>query len=442
MMKNKFINKVNNRTLVIGVLGLGYVGLPLAEAFVRQNIRVIGFDVSKNRIKQIKSGVSGMNNFSDSRVVDMNSSGYFETTVDPKKLAEADALLICVPTPLDNYHRPDLSYVKQTCETIKKILRPGHLIVLESTTYPGTTRDIMAPILEESGLKGGQDFALAYSPEREDPGNANYETSTIPKLVGADSSDEREMSIAVYDLIVETVMVPNTWTAEAAKLTENIFRWVNIGLINELKLIFDKMDIDVWDVVKAASTKPFGYMAFYPGPGVGGHCIRVDPYYLTWKAREHGISTRFIELAGEVNIAMPKYVVSRLMEELNSRHHKALSGSKILVCGLSYKQDINDIRESPSLEILNILKSFGAKIDYYDPYIPSVPHLHDYPQFEGMKSIEWSETNLQKYDAALIATGHSTVDYNRLIRCVPLMLDTRNVSKSLPDSLMHKVAKA
>lgn len=441
-MKEQFLKKVEDRSIVVAVIGLGYVGLPLAEAYVKQGVNVVGFDVSTKRVGDLNKGVSGMNNIADSRVVAMNESGLFKATTDKDVLKEADALLICVPTPLDNYHHPDLSYVTATCETLKDYLRPGQIVVLESTTFPGTTTDIMTPILEESGLKAGVDFALAYSPEREDPGNANYETSTIPKLVGADSQHERDMAEAIYDIIVQTVMVPNTRTAEAAKLTENIFRWVNIGLVNELKLVFDKMDIDVWDVVKAADSKPFGFMAFYPGPGVGGHCIRVDPYYLTWKAREHGLSTRFIELAGEVNIAMPKYCVHRLMEELNLRQKKALADCKILLCGLSYKRDINDLRESPSLELLQLLQEFGADVDYFDPFIPEVPRLHDFPQFEGMKGVEWNEEEFKKYDACLVATDHTNVDYARLVEIMPLTVDTRNTTKDIPENLKLKVAKA
>jgi len=440
-MLKQFTSRLENGKLVIAVLGLGYVGLPLAEAYTRSGINVIGFDVNKNRIDQLNSGKSGMRHIKDERVQKMVDSGFFQASYDPKVLGEADALLICVPTPLDQYHHPDLSYVEATCHTLKQHLRTGQLIVLESTTYPGTTQEVMLPILEESGLKAGKDFALAYSPEREDPGNIDFETSTIPKLVGADSEDERAMSKAVYDIIVETVMVPNTKTAEAAKLTENIFRWVNIALVNELKLIYDKMDIDVWDVIEAAKSKPFGYMPFYPGPGVGGHCIRIDPYYLTWKAREHGISTRFIELAGEINIAMPKHVINRLMEELNLRQKKALSDCRILLCGLAYKKNIDDLRESPSMELFHILEKHGANVDYYDPFIPEVPHTHDYPQYEGRTSITWDINALKSYDAVVIATDHAFVDYHTLVETVPLTVDTRNCTKDLSEALQQKVAK-
>lgn len=440
-MLKTFNKKLETGKLVVAVVGLGYVGLPLAEAYTRAGTKVIGFDVSKKRANQLNSGKSGMRHIDDTRVKKMVDSGYFSATTDENALAEADAILICVPTPLDKYHHPDLSYVEATCHTLKKQLRSGQLVVLESTTYPGTTQDIMRPILEESGLKAGKDFALAYSPEREDPGNIDFETSTIPKLVGADTEDERAMSKAIYDKIVETVMVPNAKTAEAAKLTENIFRWVNIALVNELKLVFDKMDIDVWEVIEAAKSKPFGYMPFYPGPGVGGHCIRIDPYYLTWKAREHGISTRFIELAGEINIAMPTHVVGRMMEELNLRHKKALGDCKVLLCGLAYKKNIDDLRESPSMEILELLEKHGATVDYYDPFIPEVPHTHDHPQYEGRKSIAWDVKALKNYDVALIATDHSFLDYAVLVEALPLTIDSRNCTKDLSEKLRAKVAK-
>jgi len=437
-----FLEKCVSDEVVVGIFGLGYVGLPLAEAFVRNNIQVIGYDVSVKRIEELEAGKSGMNHIDDQRVVDMLASGKFKATSDPSLMSDADAILLCVPTPLDKYHHPDLSYVKQTCHTLKKTLRRGQLIVLESTTYPGTTEDVIKPILEETGLKANEDFALAYSPEREDPGNIDFETTSIPKLVGADNDAEREMALAVYDKIVETVSVASTRVAEAAKLTENIFRWVNIAMANELKVIFDAMGIDVWEVIDAAKSKPFGYMAFYPGPGVGGHCIRIDPYYLTWKAREHDLSTRLIELAGEINIAMPKRVVSRLMEELNLRHQKALASCRILLCGLSYKKDIGDMRESPSTEVLVIMQEHGATVDYYDPYVPVVPHLHEAPELEGKVSIEWSAENLSKYDAVVITTDHTDVDYELLVKTVPLVLDTRNVTKSLSEELRQKTAKA
>ena len=437
-----FVEKAESGDLIVAVLGLGYVGLPLTEAYVRSGTKVIGFDILQARVDQLNSGRSGMNHIDDERVGRMVESGLFKATTDTELLRAADALLICVPTPLDKYHHPDLSYVESTCRMLAGHLREGQIVVLESTTYPGTTQEVMRPILETSGLKAGRDFALAYSPEREDPGNIDFETSTIPKLVGADSEGEKMMAKAVYDKIVSTVMTPDAKTAEAAKLTENIFRWVNIGLVNELKMIFEPMGLDVWEVIDAAASKPFGFMPFYPGPGVGGHCIRVDPYYLTWKARENGTSTRFIELAGDINIKMPRRVVSRLMEELNARQKKALSGCRILLCGLAYKKNIDDLRESPALEVLQILEEAGAKVDFFDPFIAKVPPLHDFPQFEGRESIKWDVDALGLYDAAVITTAHSFVDYAVLVDNLPLVVDTRNVTKDLSERLRAKVAKA
>lgn len=441
-LKNTFLEKAKNKDLVIGVIGLGYVGVPLAEAFTRSGSKVVGYDINAKRVKTLMSGKSGMNHIGDNVIEGMKASKLFTATTDIKALKEADALLICVPTPLDCYHHPDLTYVEATCEALSKILRPGHLVVLESTTYPGTTDDIVTVELEKSGLKAGIDFGVAYSPEREDPGNIDFNTSTIPKLIGANTELERNITKAVYDQIVETVMVKDTRTAEAAKLTENIFRWINIGAVNELKMIFEAMDINVWEVIDAAATKPFGFMPFYPGPGVGGHCIRVDPYYLTWKAREHGVSTQFIELAGQVNIAMPRRVVSRLMEELNKRHKKALSGSRVLLCGLSYKRDVDDVRESPSFEVLEHLKENGANVDYYDPHVTAIPHVHEFPHFQGIESVKWDLDKFSKYDAVIVATDHRAVDYEALCKAMPLMIDTRNVSREFTSKLREKVALA
>ena len=326
-----FQDKAKNKDLVVGIVGLGYVGLPLAEAYVRQGISIIGYDISEARAAELNAGQSGMKHIADERVQIMLDKKLFRATSNPADLVDADAILICVPTPLDMHHEPDLSYVESTCETLKDNLRKGQMVILESTTYPGTTSEVMAPILEKSGLKAGVDFAMAYSPEREDPGNPDFETSTIPKVVGADSEAERQIAKALYDIIVQTVLVSNTKTAEATKLVENIYRWVNIAMVNELKIIFDHMDIDVWEVIEAAKTKPFGFQAFYPGPGVGGHCIRIDPFYLSWKAKEFGSSTRFINLAGEINTRMPKHVVRRLLEELSTRCKKALNGANVSV---------------------------------------------------------------------------------------------------------------
>jgi UDP-N-acetyl-D-glucosamine dehydrogenase len=437
-MKAEFLKKAESGDLVIGIVGLGYVGLPLAEAYVAQNTRVIGYDISKARADQLNSGQSGMKHIADSRVQEMIDKKMFIATADPKDLKDADAILIAVPTPLDVHHQPDLSYVVSTCETLSTVLRKGQLVVLESTTYPGTTEEIMKPILEKSGLTAGTDFALAYSPEREDPGNKNFDTASIPKVVGADGADARDMAKAAYDIIVTTVMVSNARTAEATKLVENIYRWINIAAVNEMKVIFEAMDIDIWEVIDAAKTKPFGFQAFYPGPGVGGHCIRIDPYYLSYKAREHGLSTQFIELAGDINTNMPRRIVQRLLEEMSLKRRKALAGSKVLLVGLAYKADIDDMRESPSLELIHLLKEHGAEVSYFDPFIPEVPMTREHPEFAGMKSAE----DFEGYDCAVIATAHSDVDYDKLCSTIPLVVDTRNATADLTDKYLDTLVKA
>ncbi|MDA8887809.1 nucleotide sugar dehydrogenase [Hellea sp.] len=438
----EFLKKADNKTLVVGIVGLGYVGLPLAEAYVRVGVSVIGYDINQDRANQLNSGLSGMKHIADTRVQEMLDKKLFKATSLPKDLTNADAILIAVPTPLDVHHQPDLSFVVSTCKALSKHLRPGQLVVLESTTYPGTTEEIMKPILEESGLVAGIDFALAYSPEREDPGNPNFDTSTIPKVVGADSEGARNMAKAVYDLIVKTVIVSNTKTAEATKLVENIYRWINIAAVNEMKVIFEKMDIDIWEVIDAAKTKPFGYQAFYPGPGVGGHCIRIDPYYLSYKAREYGLSTQFIELAGDINTNMPRRIIQRLLEEMSLKLKKALAGSKILLCGLAYKKDIDDMRESPSLELYSILEKHGAIVTYYDPYILKVPHTREHPELSGKESLVWDIKNLKKFDAAIIATDHSNVDYSVLCEAIPLIIDTRNATAEIFKKFSDVIVKA
>ena len=441
-IEKEFLKKSDNNSLVVGIIGLGYVGLPLAEAYAHAGVCVIGYDISEERANQLNAGISGMKHIADTRVQEMLNKRLFRPTHNPQDLVDADAILIAVPTPLDIHHQPDLSYVKNTCHTLKKHLRRGQLIVLESTTYPGTTEEVMKPILEESGLVEGVDFALAYSPEREDPGNPDFETSTIPKVVGADTKYARSMAKAVYDKIVKTVMVSNTRTAEATKLVENIYRWINIAAVNEMKVIFEKMEIDIWEVIDAAKTKPFGFQAFYPGPGVGGHCIRIDPYYLSYKAREHGLSTQFIDLAGNINTNMPRRIIQRLLEEMSLQKGKSLSGSKVLLCGLAYKKDIDDMRESPSLELMHILKDHGAEVHYYDPIIPEVPYMRDHPEFMGLKAIKWSKKELITFDAAVISTDHTSVDYTELCKCITLVIDTRNATASVPQKYKNLVFKA
>ncbi|HPF47558.1 MAG TPA: nucleotide sugar dehydrogenase [Emcibacteraceae bacterium] len=420
--------KIANNRFVAGIIGLGYVGLPLMHSICRSGAKVVGFDIDQGKADQLNAGKSYLDTVPAKIIKTHRDSGLFEATTDFSKLAEVDVIIICVPTPLDQHREPDLSYVVKTVETIAETLRPEQLVVLESTTYPGTLQDVVKPILEEkTKLTAGKDFYLAFSPEREDPGNPNFETSTIPKVVGADSDIERELAVNLYSRFVDKVVpVSTSHTAEAVKITENIFRAVNIALVNELKIIYAKMGIDVWEVVEAAKTKPFGYMPFYPGPGLGGHCIPIDPFYLTWKAREVEVPTRFIELAGEINTAMPKYVVEQTANALSAKKKKALNGSKILVIGLAYKKNINDQRESPTFPIMEMLDKQGAVVDFYDPYIPEIMPTRHYPKMSGRKSIEWKKDDLKSYDAIMILTDHDNVAYEDIAESGCLVIDTRN----------------
>ncbi len=441
-MAVEFVEKAKARDLTVGIIGLGYVGLPLAEAFINSGMRVLGYDVDEEKVAAIKSAKTYIKHIPDERLADMNDTGRMDATADPSRLQDADAILMCVPTPLNIHREPDISYVEQTTETIAQYLRKGQIVILESTTYPGTSEEVVRPILEKSGLKAGVDFAVAYSPEREDPGNPDFNTNTIPKVVGADSKHERDMAEALYAAITTPFVVPNMKTAEAVKLTENIFRLVNIALVNELKVVFQGMDIDVWDVIEGAKSKPFGYMAFYPGPGLGGHCIPIDPFYLTWKARAHRQSTRFIELAGDVVMAMPRLVIETVAHGLSERLKKSIAGSRILICGLAYKKNVDDMRESPSLHLIEMLQERGAKVDFYDPHIPQVPETRDHPEFSGMKSIELTRGNLAAYDAVLISTDHDNVDYQMIVDAAPLIVDTRNALADFADSHGEKILKA
>ncbi len=426
----------------VGVIGLGYVGLPLVRAFSARGFQVTGFDVDRRKVAQLQAGESYIRMIPTSAVREMVDSGRFRATVDFAETGAMDAILICVPTPLDGRREPDLSYVERTAESIASHLRPGQLVVLESTTYPGTTAELLRPILERGGLVSGTDFFLAYSPEREDPGNPKYQTSTIPKVVGGDGPAAAGLAAALYGQVVtEVVPVSSLATAEAVKLTENIFRAVNIALVNELKLIYEKMGIDVWEVIDAAKTKPFGFMPFYPGPGLGGHCIPIDPFYLSWKARQYDVDTRFIELAGEINTAMPQHVVRRLGEELERREGKGLRGARVLVVGAAYKKNVDDIRESPALRILSLLREGGAEVDYHDPYIPEIQTAREHAELSGMKSIDWTPERLETYDAALICTDHDSIDYEALVRNCPLVVDTRNATRGV-EVLRERIAKA
>ncbi len=422
-IKDDMLQKIDNKTAVIGVIGLGYVGLPLLNCFVEKDFQSIGFDVDEKKITALFEGKSYIKHIPSSRIQKVVSSGKFHATSDYSDLKKCDAVLMAVPTPLSKNREPDMSYVIATCEEVSKNMRPGQIIILESTTYPGTTDELMVPILERSGLKVNEDFYVAFSPEREDPNNPNYTTETIPKVVGATSPEGLEVAEKLYQqVVVQTVPVSSTRAAEATKLMENIFRSVNIALVNELKVTFMRMGIDIWEVVEAAKTKPFGYMPFYPGPGLGGHCIPIDPFYLTWKAREYGVATRFIELAGEINTSMPEFVVGRAMDVLNEEG-KPLRGSKILILGLAYKANVDDDRESPSYRLMELLEHKGAEVFYNDPYVPVIRPSREFPHYAGRESEEISND----YDLILIATAHDeykAFDFSKIT--VPI-LDTRNV---------------
>lgn len=423
-----------NRTARVGVIGLGYVGLPLAEAFALKGFSVTGFDIDENKPRLLNAGKTYLRHIAETRVEAMVASGNFQATADFAALADMDAVLICVPTPLTRSREPDLRFVTDTAEALVSRLRPGQLVVLESTTWPGTTTEVLKPILESGGLRSGTDFYLAYSPEREDPGNPDFGAATIPKVVGGDGEVALRLAAALYGQVIgQVVPVSSAATAEAVKLTENIFRAVNIALANELKLVYDRMGIDVWEVVDAAKTKPFGYMPFYPGPGLGGHCIPIDPFYLTWKAREHGLATRFIELAGEINTDMPRHVVRRLAEALDAQTGKGLNGARILLVGLAYKKNIDDIRESPALAIIELLEARGAIVDYYDPYVAEIPMTREHAPLAGRRSVAWDSAKLAAYDAAFICTDHDAVDYAGLVANSRLVVDTRNATRNVAE---------
>jgi UDP-N-acetyl-D-glucosamine dehydrogenase len=426
------LDRLESRQATLGVIGLGYVGLPLSAAAHRAGFRVLGFDVDASKIDKLSRGESPVGTVPQSVVETMCADGRFHATDQVSALKEVDALIICVPTPIDLHRNPDLSYVVATADMIATILRPGQIVVLESTTWPGTTDEIVKPILEAAGLKAGEDFLLAYAPEREDPGNPNFETSTIPRVIGADDDASRRAAELIYAPIVSRIIpVSSTRTAEAVKLTENIYRAVNIALVNELKLIYGKMGINIWEVIDAAKSKPFGFQAFYPGPGLGGHCIPIDPFYLTWKAREFEVPTRFIELAGEVNADAPRAVISALVEGLSVRLRKSLAGSRVLLLGLAYKKNVDDMRESPSLTILEQLEARGAIVEFYDPHIPVVPPTREHAVLTGRKSIIWSRERLESFDVALICTDHDQVDYDELVSCVSLVVDSRNATRNV-----------
>ncbi len=432
---------VRNKTARIGVVGLGYVGLPLVQTFVRAGFRAMGFDVDRTKVDRLRAGESYIGHIPSSLIAECVGTGRFEPTADMSRLAEADCILICVPTPLSESRDPDLAYVEQTAHYIAKTLRPGQLVVLESTTYPGTTRDVVQPILDAAGLRVEEDYFLAYSPEREDPGNPNFGTSTIPKVVGGVGPRSQELAAALYGhAVVKVVPVSSAEVAEACKILENTYRSINIAMVNELKMLFDRMGLDVWEVIDAAKTKPFGFQAFYPGPGLGGHCIPIDPFYLTWVARKHGMNTRFIELAGEINTHMPDYVIQRLVQSLNDQS-RAVRGSRVGVLGIAYKKDVDDPRESPSFELIERLLRMGAVVSYNDPHIPRMPAMREHPHLPVLTSSPLTPEYLAAQDVVLIATDHSAYDYDFVVKHARLVIDTRNATRSVVEG-RERIRKA
>ena len=419
--------RLEAREATVGVIGLGYVGLPLAAAAARAGFSTLGFDIDPQKAAQLMSGRSYIDAVASEELAALVGQQRFAATDDFARLGECDVVAICVPTPLTRQREPDLSYVETTARTIALALRPGQLVVLESTTWPGTTREVVKPLLEAGGLKSGRDFLLAFSPEREDPGNADFATRSIPKVVAGDGPLAARAVEAFYGAVVEKVVPVSTLdAAEAVKITENVFRAVNIALVNELKMVFDAMGIDVWEVIDAAKTKPFGFMPFYPGPGLGGHCIPIDPFYLTWKSREFDMPTRFIELAGEINLAMPRYVIGRLEAALDGRLGKSLSAARVLIVGLAYKKNVADVRESPTFKLMELLQARGATVSFHDPHVPAIPPTREHAAFAGRRSTPLSHESLAAHDAVLISTDHDDVDYALIAAEAALVVDARN----------------
>lgn len=422
VVHQELIRALDDKSATIGILGLGYVGQPLMLRYSFIGYKVIGFDIDQEKVDELNSGHSRIEHISDSKIRQATDNG-FEATSDFSRVTECDALILCVPTPLSKHREPDMSYVIGTTDMVKPYLREGQVVSLESTTYPGTTEEILLRRIEENGLKVGETIFLVYSPEREDPGNPNFETRTIPKVVGGHTAACRHVGVALYQQAIDQLVpVSSTKAAELTKLLENIHRAVNIGLVNEMKVVADRMGIDIFEVIDAAKTKPFGFTAYYPGPGLGGHCIPIDPFYLTWKAREYGLHTRFIELSGEVNRAMPEYVVAKLMDGLN-HHGKPLSGSKVLVLGIAYKKNVDDMRESPSVEIMELIEAKGAEVHYSDPHVPKFPKMREHSF--NLSSVELSPENLANYDAVVLATDHDKFDFDAIYEHAQLIIDSR-----------------
>lgn len=418
------IQKFNNKEAMIGIVGLGYVGLPLMLRYNSIGFKVLGIDINEQKVTDLNNGISDIEHIPNAKIAEAVKTG-FEATTDFARASECDALILCVPTPLNKYREPDLSYVTNTTDSLKKYLREGQVLSLESTTYPGTTEEEILPRAEENGLKVGENIYLVYSPEREDPGNPDFETRTIPKVIGGHTEACLEVGKALYAPAIDKIVpVSSTKAAEMTKLLENIHRAVNIGLVNEMKVVADSMGIDIFEVIDAAATKPFGFTAYYPGPGLGGHCIPIDPFYLTWKAREFGINTRFIELSGEVNQAMPQYVVNKLMDGLNN-NGIALKNSKVLVLGIAYKKNVDDMRESPSVEIMELVRNKGAEVDYSDPHVAKFPKMRAH-NFD-LNSVALTAESLASYDAVILATNHDGFDYDLIKQNAKLIIDTRGI---------------
>ena len=438
-MENPLLEKIRTRKAKVGVVGLGYVGLPLGMAFADAGFQVLGLDVDTRKLDKIAKGESYIKHIPSEPLKKLTDAGKLTATSDFSQVKDLDCVIICVPTPLTASREPDMSYIVKTGEALAPHVRKGQLFILESTTYPGTTDEVLKPLLEKNGLKAGVDFHLAFSPEREDPGNKSHNTKSIPKIVGGHTPACLEVSVALYSsALAETVPVSSTRVAELSKLLENIFRCVNIAMVNEMKMLCDRMNIDVWEVIQAASTKPFGFMPFYPGPGLGGHCIPIDPFYLTWKAREFEFHTKFIELAGEVNTQMPYYVVQRTMEALNAAK-KSLNGARVLVLGAAYKKDVDDMRESPSLRVITLLKEKGAEVEYHDPYVQELHAEHGF--HFNMKSVAISPASLAEYDAVVILTDHTSIDYNQVVESARVVVDTRNATGKVTKG-REKITKA
>ena len=423
--------KIKSKEHVIGVIGLGYVGLPLVQAICSKTIKAIGFDVDSKKIEYLEQGKSYIDGVKDEAIVDFMQSGLFRATADFSNLSDVDIIIICVPTPLDSEGQPDLSYVKKTTDVIAQYMRDGQMVILESTTYPGTVSDVMQPILLKAAQEKHVSYYIAYSPEREDPGNKDFSTSSTPKLVGADTPEVLQAVTLLYEQFIANVVgLPSIKVAEAAKITENIFRAVNIALVNELKVIYDKMDIDIWQVIEAAKTKPFGYMPFYPGPGIGGHCIPIDPIYLSWKAAQSGKETKFIELASTINQSMTDYICEKLTKALALDGVNGLSGKRILILGVAYKKNVKDQRESPAFPLMKKLQSYGAQIGFHDPCVTEILPNRHFSEFQGMDSVAINSAVLNAQDALIIVTDHDDVDYEAVVAHSALVIDTRNAIES------------